>query len=56
VGNAFNDWSDMDLKAGVGIGLRWYTIAGAIRIDVAQGLDIDGKPWEFHLTIGTPLL
>jgi translocation and assembly module TamA len=56
VGNAFNHWSDMDLRTGVGVGLRWYTIAGAIRVDIAQAQDIDGKPWQFHLTIGTPLL
>ena len=56
IGNAFNHWDDTDLKKGIGIGLRWYTIAGAIRIDVAQAQDIDGKPWQLHLTIGTPLL
>jgi translocation and assembly module TamA len=56
IGNAFNHWSEPDLKAGIGVGLRWYTIAGAIRVDIAQAQDIDGKPWQFHLTIGTPLL
>lgn len=56
VGNAFNDWNNMDLKVGIGVGLRWYTLAGAIRIDVAQAQDLAGKPWQFHLTIGTPLL
>lgn len=56
IGNAFNRWSDPDLKVGIGVGLRWYTIAGAIRVDIAQAQDIDGKPWQFHLTIGTPLL
>jgi len=56
IGNAFNHWSDVDLKSGAGVGLRWYTIAGALRVDVAQAQDIDGKPWQFHLTIGTPLL
>jgi len=56
IGNAFNHWSDTDLKTGIGIGLRWYTIAGAIRVDIAQAQDIDGKPWQLHLTIGTPLL
>jgi len=56
IGNAFNHWSDPDLKTGIGAGLRWYTIAGAIRVDFAQAQDIDGKPWQFHLTIGTPLL
>jgi translocation and assembly module TamA len=56
VGNAFNDWDDRDLKRGVGVGIRWYTIAGAIRVDVAQALDLEGHPWRLHFTIGTPLL
>ncbi len=56
IGDAFNYWNEPDLKSGIGIGLRWYTIAGAIRVDIAQAQDIDGKPWQLHLTIGTPLL
>ena len=56
IGNAFNDWDDPDLKRGIGVGIRWYSIAGEIRVDVAQALDFEGKPWRFHLTIGTPLL
>lgn len=56
VGNAFNDWSNMDLNTGIGLGVRWYTLAGAIRLDVAQAQDLKGKPLQFHLTIGTPLL
>ncbi len=56
IGNAFNDWSSPELKKGVGVGIRWYSIAGPIRIDVAQAIDIAGKPWRLHFTIGTPLL
>jgi len=56
IGNAFNDWSSPNLKKGIGIGIRWYSIAGPIRIDVAQAIDIAGKPWRLHFTIGTPLL
>ena len=56
IGNAFNDWSEPELKRGVGVGLRWYSIAGEIRVDVAQALDFEGKPWRWHITIGTPLL
>ncbi|MGI9219806.1 MAG: autotransporter assembly complex protein TamA [Woeseiaceae bacterium] len=55
-GNAFNDWSEPDLKTGVGLGLRWYSIAGPIRVDVAQALDFKGDPWRLHFTIGVPLL
>jgi len=56
IGNAFNDWGDPDLKRGIGVGIRWYSIAGEIRVDVAQAQDFDGKPWRLHITIGTPLL
>ena len=55
-GNAFNDWGHVDLKTGVGVGIRWYSIAGPIRVDIAQGLDRPGKPWLIHFTIGTTLL
>jgi len=56
VGNAFNDWGKVDLKRGAGVGFRWYSIAGPIRVDIAQGLDHPDKPWRIHFTIGTSLL
>lgn len=56
IGNAFNDWSNPDLKRGAGLGVRWYSVIGALRLDVAQGLDLQGDPWRIHLSIGTPLL
>jgi len=56
VGNAFNNWSNAQLKRGAGLGVRWYSIVGPVRVDVAQALDIAGKPWQLHITVGTPLL
>jgi translocation and assembly module TamA len=56
IGNAFNDWNDFELRKGAGVGLRWYTVAGALRLDIAKALDIEGQPWRLHFTIGTPLL
>jgi translocation and assembly module TamA len=56
VGNAFNDWGSIDLKKGAGVGIRWYSIAGPIRVDIAQGIDHPDKPWRIHFTIGTSLL
>ena len=56
VGNAFNDWDRMKLRKGVGVGIRWYSIAGPIRLDVANAIDEPGNPWRIHFTIGTPLL
>jgi translocation and assembly module TamA len=56
IGNAFNDWSEPDLRKGVGFGIRWYSLAGAIRVDYARAEDLEGKPWRLHFTIGIPLL
>lgn len=56
IGNAFNDWNEPNLKLGVGLGIRWYSVAGPIRVDIAQARDFVGKPWRLHFTIGTPLL
>lgn len=56
IGNAFNDWDQPELRKGAGVGIRWYSIAGPIRVDVAKALDVTGQPWRVHFTIGTPLL
>jgi translocation and assembly module TamA len=56
VGNAFNHWTERSLKRGVGIGVRWYTVAGPIRVDFAQAQDFEGRPWRIHFTMGSPLL
>jgi translocation and assembly module TamA len=56
VGNAFNHWTERNLKRGVGVGIRWYTLAGPIRVDVAQAQDFEGRPWRVHFTMGSPLL
>lgn len=56
IGNAFNDWSKPDLKLGTGLGIRWYSVIGALRLDVAQGWALEGNPWRIHLSIGTTLL
>ncbi len=56
IGNAFNQWTHPELRKGAGLGIRWYSIAGPISVDVAQAMDQTGKPWRIHFTIGTPLL
>ncbi|HNP34528.1 MAG TPA: BamA/TamA family outer membrane protein [Woeseiaceae bacterium] len=56
IGNAFNDWSAPELKLGLGVGVRWYSIAGPIRVDIAQAQDFPDRSLRIHLTIGTPLL
>jgi translocation and assembly module TamA len=56
IGNAFNDLDQRKLKRGVGVGFRWYTMIGPLRIDIAQALDDVDEPWRLHFTIGTQLL
>jgi len=53
-GNALNDFSE-DLKHGAGIGLRWKTFIGPIRLDYAWALSIPGNPERIHLSIGPDL-
>lgn len=56
IGNAFNSFDQVKLKRGIGAGFRFYTLIGPVQVDFAQALDDAGKPWRFHLTIGTRLL
>lgn len=53
-GNAMNDFSE-DLKHGTGIGLRWKTFIGPIRLDYAWALSNPGNPERIHLSIGPDL-
>ncbi len=55
-GNAFNDFGQRDLRKAVGIGARWYTLVGPIRLDLAHALDDPGDTVSLHLTIGSILL
>lgn len=53
-GDAFNDWGDMDLQYGVGIGARYRSPIGPVRVDVGFP---DGKFGDatFHLSVGPDL-
>jgi translocation and assembly module TamA len=53
-GDAFDSGSP-DPRTGVGIGVRWKSPVGPIRIDVARGLDDPDSPFTLHLNIGTDL-
>ena len=46
-------WPDM--HTGVGIGLRWRSPVGPVRIDIARGLDSPDSPFTLHLNIGADL-
>ncbi|MGI5308975.1 autotransporter assembly complex protein TamA [Rheinheimera sp. WS51] len=50
-GSAWN--SSPDWKKGVGLGLRWASPVGPVRIDFAFGLDkLQGNGFQLHLSLG----
>jgi len=53
-GNALEEANDT-LERGAGAGLRWQSIIGLIRLDVAWALTREGRPWRVHLNIGPDL-
>lgn len=52
-GDAFND--EFEAKVGAGVGLRWQSPVGPVRLDVAHGFDEPGASVQIHLTIGPDL-
>lgn len=53
-GNAFNDRDNYELKRGAGLGIRWLSPIGPIRLDVAKALD-DAEEWRVHINMGPDL-
>lgn len=53
-GNAF-DAGDFELAAGLGIGLRWRSPLGLVRVDLAAPVAGDGDGARLHLVIGPEL-
>lgn len=51
-GNAFDD-RHMELKTGAGVGVRWQSPVGPIRLDLAVPLDESG--WRIHFSLGPDL-
>ncbi len=53
-GNAFNG-SAIELKTGLGLGLRWRSPVGLVGLDVAHGLDNPTDAFRIHFTLGVEL-
>lgn len=53
VGDAADNYK-FEFKRGVGLGLRWISPIGPVRIDVARGLD-ESKAWNLHISMGPDL-
>ncbi len=53
-GNAINALND-DLEQGAGVGLRWKSPVGPVRLDIASAISRPGNPVRVHITVGPDL-
>ena len=49
-GRAAETWRDWHPAWGAGLGLRWRSPVGPLRVDMAYGEEV--KKWRFHLSVG----
>lgn len=49
-GRAAEDWHDFKPAWGAGLGLRWRSPVGPLRVDAAYGDEL--KKWRLHLSVG----
>jgi translocation and assembly module TamA len=54
IGNALDNINDA-LERGAGFGVRWKSPVGTVRIDLANAISRDGRPWRIHFNIGPDL-
>lgn len=55
-GNAYNEFDKFDAATGVGVGIRWFSPLGPIRVDVAFPLREDAPDeYRLHITLGPDL-
>lgn len=53
-GTATNDYTEA-WKVGTGVGVRWQTPVGPVRLDLAFGVSEDQVPMRIHFTLGPDL-
>jgi translocation and assembly module TamA len=54
-GNAFNNFSSMDLAQGAGLGVRYYTVVGPVRLDLARQIGVRDPGFRLHFSMGIGL-
>ncbi|CAK0753762.1 translocation and assembly module TamA [Gammaproteobacteria bacterium] len=54
LGNAFDSFNAR-LRPGVGMGVRWQSPVGPVRVDLGFALDEPGTPWRLHFNLGPDL-
>nr|WP_201745073.1 autotransporter assembly complex family protein [Aidingimonas lacisalsi] len=51
-GDAFDSWWPDTLNTGAGLGVRWISPVGPIRLDIAHPFDDEDDSWRIHFAIG----
>jgi translocation and assembly module TamA len=54
-GNSFNSLSDIDLFHGAGLGIRYYSPVGTLKLDIARQIGVDNPKFRIHFTVGIQL-
>ena len=54
-GDAVRDLSEFSARRSVGVGFRWRTPIGMVRIDLARPLNYTGRNWRVEISIGPDL-
>jgi translocation and assembly module TamA len=54
-GNAFNSLSKINLFQGAGVGVRYYSPVGTLRLDLARQIDVHKPRFRIHFTVGLEL-
>jgi len=52
IGNAFDSLSDYELESSAGIGVRWYTLVGPVKVDLARQLSETDPALRLHVSMG----
>jgi len=51
-GNALSESTAFFLAKGAGIGVRWLSPVGPVRLDLAYGFNKPSESWRIHFTVG----
>ncbi len=51
-GNAFNDFGNISFHQGAGLGVRWYTPVGPVKVDLARQVSEPDPAYRLHVSIG----
>ncbi|MGA7826238.1 MAG: outer membrane protein assembly factor [Geobacteraceae bacterium] len=54
-GNAFDSLGNLRLYKGAGVGIRYFTPIGAIKLDLARQIAVDNPSYRVHFSVGFEL-